>query len=147
MVNTVNQELVTSYPVRVKHVWDLVIYIELPVSDCQRQVEVPGGESLWIGRIINNVQTGKTHPYVATGNVHAMVVIKLHLTALGVAFFNSVISIGTRSASRDEQSVGLTVTNGRRMIAVVMDGHLAGCWIEVIRKCDVGCLPGGSANC
>jgi len=41
LVNTVNEDLVASYTIRVKHVWDLVIYVELPVGDCQRQVEGP----------------------------------------------------------------------------------------------------------
>src|SRR5262249_15971781 len=94
LINTVNQELVTSYTVRVKHVRDLVIHIELPVSDGQRQIEGAGAQGLGIGRIIYNVQTGKTQPYVATSNIHTMIVVKLRFTPLIVSFFKPIIGVG-----------------------------------------------------
>ena len=56
LVNTVNQELVASYAVRVEHVWDLVVHVELPIGDCQRKIEGAGRQRRRIGRVIDNVQ-------------------------------------------------------------------------------------------
>src|SRR4029077_8805742 len=79
LVNAVNQKLVPSDTVRVKHVRDLVLRIELPVGNYEREIEVARGKRRWIGRIIHDVQSGKTHPDVSTRNIHAMIVVKLRL--------------------------------------------------------------------
>ena len=39
--------------------------------------------------------------------------------------------------------VWLTIVNGRRVIAVVMHGHLARRWVEVVRESDVVVWPVG----
>src|SRR5437764_11284694 len=82
LVDAINKEMITEDAVGVKHVRDLIIYVELPISDGQRQVEPSGWERRRISRIIHNVEAGKTHPHVATGNVHAVIVVKMHRPAL-----------------------------------------------------------------
>ena len=99
-----------------------------------------------IGWVIHNVQTGKTQPYVATGNVHAVVVKELHFTPLVGSFFEPVIGVGARSSCGDEQSLWLTVVIRSRVIAVIMHGHFARRWNAVIRESDVSSLPGRPAN-
>src|SRR6185503_577924 len=78
LVNAIDQERVASDAQRVKHVRELVIRVELAIGDRQRQIEGAGGQRRRIGWIINNVHTGQTPPPVTTGNIHAVVVVKMH---------------------------------------------------------------------
>ena len=73
--------------------------------------------------------------------------VKLHFTALVVAFFSPFVGIGARSSSGNKQSVWLAVVIGSGVITMIMDGHLSGRWIEIIRERDIGSLPGRSTNC
>src|SRR6185312_9594791 len=122
LVNTVNEDLVASHAIRVKHVWDLVIYVELPVGDCQRQIESTGGEGWRIGGVIDYVHAGETPPYIASGNIHAVIMVELHLTALIAAFFKAIVDIGSRASRWDKKAVWLTIVCRSRVVAVVMHG-------------------------
>ena len=139
--------MITEDAVGVKHVRDLIIYVELPVSDGQRQVERSGWERRRISRIIHNVEAGKTHPHVATGNVHAVIVVKMHRPALMHPIFETSVCVVPRSSRCDEEIHWLSIVLCRRVIAVIMRCHLARGWIEVIRESHVSSLPGRPANC
>ena len=57
LVNAVDKDLVTSYTIRVKHIGSLVVRVELPVGDCQRQVERAGGKRRRVGGVIHDVHS------------------------------------------------------------------------------------------
>src|SRR5947207_15549192 len=94
--------------------------------------KAPVGSVRRIGRIIDDVHTGETHPYIASRNIHAVVVVKLHLTSLVAASFKAIVNIGARSSRRDEKTVWLAIIHRGRVVAVVMHRYCAGGWIEVI---------------
>src|SRR4029077_3933075 len=57
MVNAIDEALIAGHAIRIEHVWDLVINIKLPVSDCQGQVEGARWERCRVSRIIYDVHT------------------------------------------------------------------------------------------
>jgi hypothetical protein len=86
-------------------------------------------------------------PYIATGNIHPVIMVKLHFTSLVVTLFKPFVGIDPRSARWNKQTIWLAIVNGRRVIAVIMHGHLARRRVEIVRKRNTRCLPCRSADC
>jgi hypothetical protein len=120
LVNTIDEDLVTSYTIRVKHIGSLVVCVEFSVSDCKREVKGAGGKCRRISRVIYNVHAGETHPDVPTRDIHTVIVVKLHLPALIAASFEAIIDIGARASRWDEKIHWLAIVHRRRVVAVVM---------------------------
>ena len=90
----------------VKGVLQLVLRVEVPVGDHQRQVAVAAGKrKCEVDRVLGYPHAGEAAPDVLTGAVEAVIVVPVHRGALVGAVLGEVVAVLALRARLDQNVV------------------------------------------